>query len=363
VKRFIFISILFCFLSAFAWSQFYKQLSQEERKELAEAYYMVGEQYKNVGKTEKGDDFIDMAFRIYPKLKSESIEPGKTPTQRKTTIVGEWQPSYSPVPKGTTAKNAIMYQFSRFLRGFFTEDKDTMLEVVDSRLFIPGIEQGLPRAEIDARIQYFFLNEGISAVPPSRIVNLQSLDFAPVERAIWKAEISVAEQPEIDLRDYLPAQNGRLTFFFRVVGDEWLIFALGSLPEQAGLIVAPEKTIRDTLVACLQAFVDGNAVKASSYFTDPFLNIPFGEEVVRDELIETFKGYFEEYDFSGLMKQRVRFDISESEQITHPGGKAYKVELEFVSEEMQEMPFWDSFSGYYVVFDERESAWKIFAIF
>lgn len=363
MKRIVFISILFCLLSSFAWAQFYEQLSQEERKELAEAYYMVGEQYKKVGKTEKGNDFIAMAFRIYPKLKTEAIEPGKTPARAKPTVVGEWQPTYSPVPAGTTAKNAIMYQFSRFLRGFFTEDKETMLEIIDSRLFIPGIEQGLPKAEIDARLQYFFLNEEVSTVPPSRIVDLQSLSFDPVERAVWKAEISTAQQPKIHLKNYVPTKNGKLTFFFRVVGDQWLIFAVSSLPDGVERIVSPEETIRDTFVACIQSFIDGNAEKASSYFTDPFLNIPFGKEVGRDELLETFKGYFEEYDFSGLMKQRVRFDIAESKQVTHPGGKAYKVLLEFVSDDVKEFPFWDSFSGYYVVFDERENAWKIFAIF
>ena len=62
MKKYAFILVLICIVSAVAWSQFYKGLSYQERKELAEAYYLVGEQYKDVGKTEKGDDFIMMKF-------------------------------------------------------------------------------------------------------------------------------------------------------------------------------------------------------------------------------------------------------------------------------------------------------------
>jgi hypothetical protein len=323
----------------------------------------VGERYKEVGKVEKGNDFISMAYRIYPNLHAEGIEAAELPERGKPKVVGEWHPSYNPIPQGVTADNAVKYQISRFLRGFFIENKETMMAAIDSRVYVPGVDKGLPKAEVEARIEYLFMKEDISTVPPSRICDLRSLTTAPVTRHIWKAEIDLIPSSEIDLGSYLPGDVKVLTFFFRLVGDTWLIFALGSLPPGIDTIVSPEETIRDTFIACINAFVNEQAEKTSRYFTDPFLNIPFSKDVSREELTETFKGYFEEYDFSDLQDQKVLFSILESREMPHPGGKTYKVQLDFGTGEADEFAFWRAFSGYYVVFDEREDAWRIFAIF
>lgn len=363
MKKYAFVIVLICIVSAAAWSQFYRGLSYQERKELAEAYYLVGEQYKDVGKTEKGDDFIAMAYRIFPDLKSGEIEAQELPTKKKTEIIGTWQPRFNPVPAGVTAENAVKYQFSKFLRGFFTEDKETMLETVDRRLYLPGIESGIPQAELDARIQYLFLQEEISTLPPSQIADLRSIRIEPVDRRIWKASIEPAEGTEPYYRSYIPYNVDRLTFFFRVVGADWLIFAFQELPPDVGMIISPEESIKDTMVACVQAFANQKPGAASRYFTDPFLNIPFGKEVSREELVETFQGYFEDYDFGSIGTRRIDFTISESTQITHPGGKAYKVRMDFDTNIGETFPFWENLSGYYLVFDDREDAWRIFAIF
>lgn len=361
-KIFIIIILSFCVLGV-GYTQFYSDLPYQEKKELAEAYYLVGQQYIKVGKIDKGNDFINMAYRIFPDLRSDDIETGEAPTRKKTEIIGTWQPRYNPVPTGVTAENAVKYHFSKFLRGFFTEDKDTMLEVVDKKLFLPGIEPGIPKAELDARLQYLFLQEDISTIPPSQIADLQSITVKPVDRYIWQASVKPAQNRSYDIESYLPYGTEKLTFYFRVVGESWLIFAFHELPPQVSNIVSPEESIKDTMVACIQAFTSQKPKEASRYFTDPFLNIPFGKEVSREELVATFEGYFENYDFGTIGTQRIDFQIIESTEVTHPGGKAYKVRMDFDTDLGETFPFWESLTGYYLVFDDREEAWRIFAIF
>ncbi len=363
MKRILILVILVCLIPVFGWSQFYKELTYQERKELAEAYYLVGEQYKDVGKIEKGEDFIAMAYRIFPDLKSDQIEAQELPTREKAKIIGTWQPRFNPVPTGVTAENAVKYQFSKFLRGFFTENAETMLEVVDNRIYLPDIPSGIPKAELDARIQYLFLQEEISSLPPSRIADLQTIRVSPVDRNIWQADIQPAAGAEQYFAEYLPYDTSRLTFFFRAVGENWLIFAFQQLPPDVSTILSPHESIKDTMVACIQAFANQKPKAASRYFTDPFLNIPFGRDVSRDELVATFQGYFEDYDFGTLGTRRINFSISESAEVTHPGGKAYKVKMDFDTDIGETFPFWESLTGYYLVFDGREDAWRIFAIF
>lgn len=363
MKRiFIALIILLC-TAALGWGQFYSDLSMNERKDLAEAYYMAGEQYRSVGKEEKGKEFVAMAYRIYPGLEPGEIDVKKPIAKRSVTVSGSWRPGHSPIPEGVTAKNAVLYYFSRFLRGFLTEEKGTMLQVIDSRVYVPAVPGGLPKAEVEARIDYFFLQYDISETPPSEILDLSSIRTEAVDRQIWKASIDLADDPAVDLRSAFGLSRNTLDFYLRIIGNTWVVFAVQELPEGVQRIVTPENAIQDTLVAAFQAFVDEKPVVASRFFTDPLDNIPYDEYITREELQETFRGYFEDYEFGGYADINVQLSIEQSPSLRHPGGPAYRVELTLPRELRGEIPFWSSFSGYYMVFDERADSWRVFAIF
>lgn len=363
MKRILIALIIFVCTAALGWGQFYADLSMDERKDLAEAYYMAGKQYQSVGKTEKGKEFVSMAYRIYPDLDPGDIDVRKPIAKRSVTVTGTWRPEHSPIPEGVTAENAVLYHFSRFLRGFLTENKTTMLSVIDSRVYVPVVPAGLPKAEVEARIDYFFLEYDVAETPPSDLLDLTSIRTEPVERQIWKASVDLAEDPAIDLGSAFGLSRDTLDFYLRIIGNNWVVFAAQELPEEVQRIVAPENAIRDTLVAAFQAFIDERPLVASRYFTDPLDNIPYDEYITREELQETFRGYFEDYDFGGYTDINVQLSIERSPDLRHPGGPAYKVELTLPRELRGEVPFWSSFSGYYMVFDERAESWRVFAIF
>ena len=77
MKKFLLFIIIFVLIGGSLFAQFYEHFNMSFRRELAEAYYLVGKQYQSIGKKEKGGDFIDMAFNIYPELNPKSIDPNK----------------------------------------------------------------------------------------------------------------------------------------------------------------------------------------------------------------------------------------------------------------------------------------------
>jgi len=363
VKRSIILCIILILLTSRLWSQFYNQLTDDKRRKLAESYYLAGEKYKSLGKTATGEDYIETAFIMYPGLDPERISAAGLPELGGEPLDGNWQPRFNPLPEGITAEDSVSFYFQKLLRGLFTEDKSAMLTVIDKRLYIQGVNQGIPQPETDANLQYLFLHTDIAHIPPSKIVDMQSTMILPVTQNIWRVEIKYATDPMVDLGAYLPGSSNTLTLFFRVVGTDWKVFAIGTLPNSATQIISPEETIRDTMVSSIQAFTDQNAVEASRYFTDPFFYIPFGKDVTREELNASFAGYFEDTKFSRSGFPSIEFDIAESSDMAHPGGQTYQVLLDFDSEEGKTFPFWESLNGYFLLFDEREGAWKIFAIF
>ena len=76
MKKSLPLLILFVFVAAGLWAQFYGTLPREERKTLAEAYYLVGQQYEQKGDNQKARDFKDMAFNIDPGLNPADIQLG-----------------------------------------------------------------------------------------------------------------------------------------------------------------------------------------------------------------------------------------------------------------------------------------------
>lgn len=77
VKKSVLVLLLTVMVLNTLSAQFYKDFSDEKRKETAEAYYLVGQQYLSVG-SENGQAYIDMAYSIYPELDPSQIKDPET---------------------------------------------------------------------------------------------------------------------------------------------------------------------------------------------------------------------------------------------------------------------------------------------
>lgn len=362
-RVFVISASIFFFTVPMMWSQFYSDLSMESRKELAEAYYLAGKQYEAIGKKDKGRDFVEMAFKIYPGLApSEVKEPADT-QKRPTTLRTSWEPSYPKTPPSVAPdRNLVLYQFTRFLRAFITEDLAVMQKVLDSSVYIDAAELWLPKRDIADFLQTAFDQYPIDEMPPSELLRLETIEVTKLSDFLWKGTVEITDVPRIGLNESINVDSPVQEFYFRPESSSWLIFAAGALPEKSEVVLFPQRYIGNSFLSCLNHFIEKRPGKASDYFTDPFYNIPLGTEVTREELAMTFLGYYEEYDVSALGNLRVSMDIAPADDYDRSSGKVFKLYATLTGDS-GDVPFWEAFRGYYFVFDEKETAWKISAVF
>ncbi|MFP4364733.1 MAG: hypothetical protein ACLFR1_12805 [Spirochaetia bacterium] len=361
----IFFTALVFSLSAQA---FYHNMPESQRRELARAYYMVGMQYETIGEQEKGQEFIDLAFDMYPalnpNLEVESTEPKTEPPQEEQTrrqpVV---QPEYQAPPR-----NVVRYQFTKLIRAFFQEDVQEMLEVMDSTVSLPGIEALLSRQNIRNELTSIFAAAEIDSTPITRVYNLRSMEFSEVEgrEGIWRASIQTQPDPAMDLSSFIYTVNRTQNFYFHRVGSEWLLFAIGTLPRVIAAPVQPESIVDETFREFVGNFLAEDFEAALSIFDRRVFLLELGVQVDEEELLETFHGYAEDYDFAGLDT----FDIYTNSVITVLAGEdyfqdsaVYALTPEYSQRAQEELPFFSGFSTYYFTFYESEHTWKIFAIF
>ena len=81
--------LLLVFVASGLWAQFYTTLPREDRRTLAEAYYLVGQQYEQRGENQKAQNFKDMAFNIDPGLDPANIQLKDLPSAAALILEGK----------------------------------------------------------------------------------------------------------------------------------------------------------------------------------------------------------------------------------------------------------------------------------
>ena len=105
---------------------------------------------------------------------------------------------------------------------------------------------------------------------------------------------------------------------------------------------------------------------AARYFADEVRIIRLDTTLTREEIAETFMGYFEEADFSGVSAGDVvdaeSMFVSPTDRFpSQSRGDEYLLTVKTRLDLSDKIPFWTRFQDYY--FAEERGAWKIFAIF
>ncbi len=229
MKKLVFslFALLFASTVVFA-ADFYKHLSDIERKELADAYYMVGDQYKKVGEVEKGSSFIGMAYLIYPGFDPKMIgiplkgfeTPEEKPVQQEPAKEKE-----RPVPP----ENAVRYQFAKLLRGFFNEDVKTILTLVSDPLLIPDVGVSYTKRDLTQVLLALFAAYDLKSVAPTSIYNLSTIRVQEVQKDIWALTIDLVDNPSIDLSSESAVWSKTENFFYKKTDKTWLLVSIGSL--------------------------------------------------------------------------------------------------------------------------------------
>ncbi len=384
MKKLISLLVLLVFAAAGLSAQFYTTLPSGQRRELAEAYYLVGKQYEQSGQTQKAREFEQMAHNIFPGLDPSNIQLRDLPSAAALILEGRARLAAAPRERVEAVQELLKSKFLRLVSAFLSKDTTAMLKLMDGSVYLtdPGIE--LTQAQIESQLDSFFKDADLSGLAPSQVFELNSLEVVPLSSAAagWGQTYTIRIRAKMDFSRQVVFWREQQQYLMHQVKGEWLLFSVGQkLPPSgwtpkpapatrrtatASLEAGPQPDIEQALLACLDAFLAKDVNTASRYFADEVIVIRLDTTLTREEIAATFQGYFEGADFSGVSASDVVEEdsifVSPSEEFGEEiAGAVYLLTVKTRLDLSDTIPFWTRFQDYY--FAEQGGAWKIFAIF
>jgi hypothetical protein len=382
MKRILCVGLLALLAAGASWAQFYDGLGAAERRDLAEAYYLVGQRYAQQGEPAKGREFEGMAFHIDPGLDPAALEVAGPET-------GPARPEYGAAPKRESpevSEAMVALLRSRFLRlvsAFLTEDLPTLLSMMDGSLWFSRFDRELGQEAIAADLSNFFARADLSGgLAPSAVFDLASLEVLQVKGAPgWGPSYAVRIRARADFSEEVAFWEQEQQYLYHPRDRQWLLFAVGSgMPPaswnpqapvaaptmSAAAAVGDLRAIREAFLASLGHFLARQTGEASNYFTREILIVRLNATLTREEMAATFEGYFEGGDFSGVSAEEVvdtgSISVEPSERFAgERPGPLYRLSVRTRLDLSESIPFWTRFQEYY--FSAEEGGWRIFAIF
>lgn len=381
MKKLLPLLVLLVFVATGLWAQFYTTLPRDVRKNLAEAYYLVGKQYELKGETQKARDFRDMAYNIDPGLDPANIQIQDLPSAAALILEGKAKLAAVPRTREEATQELLKSKFLRLVSAFLSKDTAGMLELMDGSIFFGDLGVELTQAQIEQQLNGFFAGTDLTGLAPSEVYDLNSLNVAPVTTQ-WGETFAIQIRAKMDFSKQVAFWSTQQKYLMHQSAGRWLLFSVGQkLPpsnwrpkpaprvtRQAapGLESGPQPEIKAALLACLKAFLNKDVDTASRYFANEVTIIRLNTTLSREEIAETFQGYFEDADFSAVSGEDIvdpkSIFVSPSDRFQDQSrGEEYLLTVKTRLDLSDTIPFWTRFQDYY--FAEEMGAWRIFAIF
>ncbi len=381
MKKLLPLLILLVFVAAGLWAQFYTTLPRDVRKNLAEAYYLVGRQYEQKGDTQKARDFQDMAYNIDPGLDPANIQIQDLRSAAALILEGKAKLAAVPRTRKEATQELLKSKFLRLVSAFLSKDTTGMLELMDGSLYFGDLGVEMTQAQIEEQLSSFFAGTDLTGLAPSEVYDLSSLGVTPVTTP-WGETYAIQIRAKMDFSKQVAFWSTQQKYLMHQSAGRWLLFSVGQklppanwrpkpaprfTPQAAsGLESGPQPEIKAALLACLDAFMDKDVDTASRYFANEVTIIRLNTTLSRREIAETFQGYFDDADFSAVSGEDIvdpkSIFVSPSDRFPDQSrGEEYLLTVKTRLDLSDTIPFWTRFQDYY--FAEEMGAWRIFAIF
>ena len=381
MKKLLPLLTLLVFVAAGLWAQFYTTLPRDVRKNLAEAYYLVGRQYEQKGDTQKARDFQDMAYNIDPGLDPANIQIQDLRSAAALILEGKAKLAAVPRTREEATQELLKSKFLRLVSAFLSKDTTGMLELMDGSLYFSDLGVEMTQAQIEEQLNSFFAGTDLSGLAPSEVYDLNSLGVTPVTTP-WGETYAIQIRAKMDFSKQVAFWSTQQKYLMHQSAGRWLLFSVGQklppanwrpkpaprfTPQAAsGLESGPQPEIKAALLACLDAFMDKDVDSASRYFANEVTIIRLNTTLSRREIAETFQGYFDDADFSAVSGEDIvdpkSIFVSPSDRFPDQSrGEEYLLTVKTRLDLSDTIPFWTRFQDYY--FAEETGAWRIFAIF
>jgi hypothetical protein len=383
MRKTIILSVLLLSLSAGLWAQFWEDYTNKQRETVGEAYWLAGQQYQAIGKTEKGSQYMAVAKQIYPQLDPAMIADQALPSATEllarggTTEIGS---GAAGVPAG-----AISSFFLRFVGTLLDKDADAVVEFLDGSVYLSGLSAEVTREEARPALAAFFKDAPLEELQPSAVYDLESVVVSGTSaamHAVWGEAYVLTVNAKVDYSEHVGFWEMKQRFFIRRVSGNWYLFAYGRTPPPLtwapqGASPSPEKapavaqiaeasaSIAEAFKACMSSLLTEDAEGALVHMSPSIRFLRLRQSVTKEELKTTLQGYFETTDFaSASTEDVVDLDSVFVEPSTSPvegvAGDVYMLNVKAKVDLSGSIPFWSSFQRYYFI--NVSGNWVIFAI-
>jgi hypothetical protein len=381
--KFILPALVLFMASGLLWAQFWKDYSDSERKTMGEAYWLAGQQYETVGKTEKGREYQAVAKAIYPQLDPSAIaeqsqlSAAELLAQGRTTTIGG---GASAVPTG-----ALNSFFLRFVGALVDQDAAGVAGFLDGSIYLTKIPKEVTRDEARTGLAETFKESPLKGKEPSAVYDLDSIVIAregPAMQKAWGESYTLAISAREDFSAVASIWDMKQQFFIRRSEGNWYIFAYGqasppltwspqssapaaAVPPAASTEVEETKAVTDTFNSFLEALLKKDADGAAGYMQDNVRLLKLDQTVTREELKTSLQGYFDSASFTS----ETPADVVEADSVfVEPAaspvegveGTVYVLNARAKIDLSASLPFWSTYQRYYFAKDGND--WKIFAL-
>jgi len=242
------------------------QLYAQRRFEMADAYWLAGQKFTDLGQKERGDEFKAQALKLFP-----AYVAGVTPvfvTVQAPTANGETQdsntsaaasqaPQTQPtIPDANVVREQNMQgekivklAWNKLLRGFLSSNAETIRSVLADTLIIPNetaaampladpsaadlqpeVAQpanGLATADLAPAIEAFFADHPLDLASPEELYVTSSVKLsAGTEAGSLKLQVQAQPEAPAELADLFTFWKPEQTFTFVRSGDTWKLASI-----------------------------------------------------------------------------------------------------------------------------------------
>ena len=382
-NKLILSGVLLFLATGLLWAQFWKDYSEKDRQRAGESYWMAGRQYQEVGKADKGRDYMALGKLIYPQLDPDTIADEQLPSaaellaRGKATAIGA---DSSAVPTG-----AIDSFFLRFVGVLLDEDAAAAVDFLDGSVYLTRLTTEVSRADAQEALDGFFAQAPLRGMGPSAVYDLDSVVVARAPQAMqkaWGETYTLTLNARKDYSEDVSFWDMKQQFFIRRAEGEWRIFAFGQnpppltwSPNTAAAVAAAapagarladtNKAIIDAFSGFISALLTKDSEGAVQYASANIRFLKLRQTVTRDELKASLQGYFDNADFEGAAPADViDLDGMFVEQAASPvegvADPVYMLNAKARVDLSGSLPIWSTYQSYYYTKDGDD--WKIFAI-
>jgi len=370
IRKALFLFCLIILSISTVYAQYYNEYSEEQKKKLAEAYYLVGKQYQSLGKSNY-TAYFEIALSIYPELNPESIkdEPDMAVT---SPIVEQIQP-YKNVGE------LINYRFKRMATFFLAKDIPNLLNFYASAVYIGNNSTTITKEELGKAVQDLYSQFNTTGLAVDTLFVLDTINVTATENngtedTIFRLTVKNQSQ---DLAQYVSFWSKEQQYYwYKDLTGNWVVFAINAMPENLDFLrenkdilqnqeeMGIENQISSEFKRCLTYFINEDMAGVSQFLADQIEVIPLDNTLTKKDIEYTFSGYFEESEalpidnVDNLISHiKVTYDEEYSGKYLD---QVYLLEISINAEFTPQIPFWAAYNKYYFI--KSESGWQIRAI-